>query len=70
PLIAKPDLISRLEEEEGPFLPGCDEEAGLAGDVWQSASEEEGYRLIEEEDTCSKEKGMTLYGKTHAKETT
>ncbi|KAL8213544.1 UNVERIFIED_CONTAM: hypothetical protein K2H54_066536, partial [Gekko kuhli] len=53
PMIAKPNLISRLEEEEGPFLPGCDEEAGLAGVVWQSASEAEGHRLMEEEDTCS-----------------
>ncbi|XP_060093571.1 zinc finger protein 517-like [Heteronotia binoei] len=30
PLIAKPVLISRLEEEEGLFLLGCDEEERLA----------------------------------------
>ncbi|KAL8213473.1 UNVERIFIED_CONTAM: hypothetical protein K2H54_065960, partial [Gekko kuhli] len=38
PQCAKPDLISRLEEEEGPFLPGCDQEEGLAAYVCCSRS--------------------------------
>ncbi|XP_060111045.1 KRAB domain-containing protein 1-like [Heteronotia binoei] len=35
PLMAKPDLISQLEEEEGLFLVGCDEEAELADGLWK-----------------------------------
>ncbi|KAL8213498.1 UNVERIFIED_CONTAM: hypothetical protein K2H54_066111, partial [Gekko kuhli] len=30
PLMAKPDLVSRLEEEEGRFLPGCDDDEEFA----------------------------------------
>ncbi|XP_060094452.1 zinc finger protein 557-like [Heteronotia binoei] len=63
PLIAKPDLISRLEEEEeGLFLLGCDEEEGLAaGDVWQSENEAGERRLTEKEDTDSVMKGKFEY---------
>ncbi|XP_060094542.1 zinc finger protein 557-like, partial [Heteronotia binoei] len=51
-LVTKPDLISRLEEEEELFLLGCDEEEGLAeGDMWQSGNEAREHSLMEEEDT-------------------
>ncbi|KAL8213363.1 UNVERIFIED_CONTAM: hypothetical protein K2H54_063166, partial [Gekko kuhli] len=54
PQIAKPDLISRLEEEEEPFLLIADEEEGLtAGVVSESADEPSEHLWIKKVDTYS-----------------
>ncbi|KAL8213378.1 UNVERIFIED_CONTAM: hypothetical protein K2H54_063370, partial [Gekko kuhli] len=58
PVIAKPDLISWLEEEEKLLVRGCEEEEGLAGGVWETTYER---KVMAKEDTYSTVKENVEY---------
>ncbi|XP_048366205.1 zinc finger protein 568-like isoform X1 [Sphaerodactylus townsendi] len=58
PLIAKPELIAQLEEEEEMFLRIFDEEEELAGEV-ESVNEMEEHCVKEKQDKHSDGKGST-----------
>ncbi|XP_054832707.1 zinc finger protein 557-like [Eublepharis macularius] len=57
PEVAKPDLISRLEGEEDPFLRISDAEEGLAGGMWRSANETSECPGMDKGDKYSDAKG-------------
>ncbi|XP_054832718.1 zinc finger protein 135-like [Eublepharis macularius] len=68
PEIAKPDLISRLEGEEEPFLPIADAEEGLAGGLWGTANESSESPVMDKGDTYSEVKVKAEYCDTPSEE--
>ncbi|XP_048345352.1 zinc finger protein with KRAB and SCAN domains 2-like isoform X5 [Sphaerodactylus townsendi] len=66
PLISKPDLISRLEEEEDRFLLISDDDEELA-DVWESADEPSERLVMGQEATYSDAKEQLEYCDTMRK---
>ncbi|XP_054832722.1 zinc finger protein 420-like [Eublepharis macularius] len=68
PEVAKPDLISRLEGEEEPFLQISDAEEGLADSLWGSANETSESPVMDKGVTYSEVKVKVEYCDTPSEE--